>query len=183
MRVVAFYTVDTPYEAEAEVWKESFKTCNTALFPVQSTGAWETNCALKPQCILAALDKFPNEHILYVDIDSRLMRPLVPVPNPHVPGLCWWNARYQNFKRELCSGTIYIPNNRAGRDLVNLWIEYQKANPKVWDQKVLQHVVETKEIPHDTLGYEWISIDGHIKPENPIIHHTQASRRHKKRIT
>lgn len=183
MRIIAFYTVNTPYEEEARIWQESFKDENYHVFSVESRGSWEENCAIKPEIIRQAFELFPKEDILYVDIDGRRKNPIPPsVPNPHVPGICFWNQRWNFNVRELLSSTLYIPNNPLGKKMVDLWINYQLQNPKIWDQKVLQHVVEKHEIPHDVLGYEWISMDKHINPPFAYIHHEQASRRHKRNI-
>lgn len=181
MIVLAFYTEGTPYENEAKSWEESYSSCEFFIVRTPSTGSWETNCALKPKILQSALKQLKDD-ILYVDIDSRLLRPLPPIKHPEVPGLCWWNAYFNNYERELLSGTIYIPNNEAGVTLLDLWVEEQARTPEVWDQKTLQKVVETNKIPHDTLGYEWISVADRIEVENPIIHHTQASRKYKKDI-
>ena len=178
MRVIAFYTKDTPYEKEAEIWQESFKTCKTAIYVMENQKSWEENCALKSTVLLRALEDYEDD-LLYVDIDARLMRPLPVDTLGELPGLCFWN-RWSDGVRELCSGTIYLPNNDSSKVLLETWNRYQKYNPKVWDQKVLQHVVETKDFPYIELDHDWISISGHIQRENPIIHHTQASRRLKK---
>ena len=181
MRVIAFYTKDTPYEKEAERWMDSFKTCKTACYIMHNQGSWEKNCGMKSEVLLKAFEDY-NEPLLYTDIDAILCRPLEDIPIPDLPGLCWWNPTWAPHLRELCSGTIYIPHNDAGLEMLQKWNAFQKKHPTMWDQRALQYVVERDDIPHQILSWNWISIDTHIKPENPIIHHTQASRRLKRVI-
>ena len=178
MRIISFYTKNTPYEKEADEWQDSFKKASTALYVMEPQGSWERNCALKSVVLQRAFEDY-NDDLLYVDIDSRLNRPFDPIVEDKV-GLAWYD-RIDGI-RELLSGTIYIPNNDNGKNLIDLWVRYQAVNPKVWDQKVLQHIVATKEIEHFELGKEWISVDGHIMVDNPIIHHTQASRRLRRKV-
>lgn len=160
---------------------DSFKTAKTAVYAMENTGSWETNCALKPLVIQKALEDY-DDHLMFVDIDGRLQNPLVPIEFPETVGLFYWNRNWDNV-RELMSGTIYIPNNDEGKNLVDLWVKYQLANLKVWDQKVLQHVVEKNDINYAQLPDIWMSVDGHIHNPEGIIHHEQASRRHKHNIT
>lgn len=176
MRVIAFYTKDTPYEKEADIWFDSFKTCKTACYVMHSQGSWEQNCAMKSAVLLKAFEDY-NDDLLYTDIDARLCRPLESIPEPDLPGLCWWNPRWAPHTRELLSGTIYIPHNDAGLSLLQKWHAFQVKNPTMWDQKALQRVVEAENIEHQILSWDWISVDRHIVVDDPIIHHTQASRR------
>lgn len=178
MRVISYFTKNTPYENEVDEWLNSFKHCKTAVFSMENQESWEKNCALKCLVIKKALEDY-KDNLLFVDIDARCMREFEELPQENLPGLSWWQPPYPGMSEELLSGTIFIPNNDAGKYLVNTWISYQKANPKIWDQYVLQHVVQNKNIPHFRLNHIWIAVNGHIEIENPIIYHHQKSRKYK----
>lgn len=182
MRVIAFFTKDTGYEEEANIWKESFKSCDTKIYVVESRGSWEENCGIKPEILLTALQEF-EEPILYVDIDARLKRPLECIEHPDLPGFCFLDkVKIAPYNRQLCSGTMYFPQTTSSFKIIIDWINLQKKNTKVWDQLVLQHIIESNKYKYQTLPTEWLGISRHNELENPIIYHTQASRRLKKEI-
>ena len=195
MRVVAFYTKDTGYEQEADIWVKSFESCDTSIYPVDSRGSWELNCGIKSEVLITALLE-SDEPILYVDIDARLCRPLEAIPNPELPGFCFLKQKTlcRTFNRQLASGTIYLPQTVNSFRILLAWNKLQKENPKTWDQITLQHVVESNIYGYQVLPSEWLGIakKGRTEQEqqehagcikhDAIIHHTQASRRFKKVI-
>jgi len=181
VRVVAFYTKDTEYEKEAEIWKDSFSSCKTALFPLENKGSWELNCAMKSQVLLSALLNF-EDPILYVDIDARLCRPLEEIPDPTLPGFCFLNYKTGDWDRQLASGTIYLPQTTTSFKILLEWGNIQEANPEVWDQVTLQHVIESNKHQYQILPKDWLGVSRHQELPNPIIYHTQASRRLKETI-
>lgn len=176
MKLIAFYTENTPYEEEAKIWKDSFSSYSTKIYPIKNKGSWELNCAMKPKIILSALVDF-DEPVLYLDIDARLCSPIPEVPEPELPGICFWNQLWNPSVRELLSGTIYMPPTENSLNLLNAWIAFQEKNPTMWDQKTFQRVIETDKYEYHVLPLDWINVSKFIKTENPIIYHTQASRR------
>lgn len=188
MRVVAFYTKDTVYEQEADIWAKSFESCDTLIYPVDSRGSWELNCGIKSEVLITALLE-SDEPILYVDIDARLRRPLEAIPNPGLPGFCFQKhtTNCKTFNRRLCSGTIYLPQTADSFRILLAWNKLQKENPKTWDQVTLQHIVESNMYGYQVLPSKWLGIAGKGRTEQEqgcikhkaIIHHTQASRRFK----
>ena len=86
------------------------------------------------------------------------------------------------FDRQLASGTIYFPQSVLSYKILLEWIALQKKNPTVWDQVTLQHVVESDKYEYQILPPEWLGVDRHAELENPIIFHTQASRRLKSTV-
>jgi hypothetical protein len=179
VRVITFYTKDTPYEEESTDWLNSFKQANTACYVMENQKSWEKNCALKSIVLQRALTDHTDHDLLFVDIDARMMRrwddsEFDELTKNKIPGLAW-----HPVSGELLSGTIFIPNNEAGHSLINRWVSYQAVNPTMWDQQVLQYFVQKEEVEHFKLPYEWISVDGHISVDDPIIHHYQASRKNK----
>ena len=180
MKIVAFYTVNTPYEKEAEEFKESFKGEDYHIYEVVNKGSWELNCAQKSECLYTALNDF-KEDILYLDIDARKCRE-IPQIKSDIPGFCIWRRPWKGSDDiELLSGTIFFPNNNLSRQVVSDWMAVQKSSPSTWDQKTLQSI-HTK-YAHFQMDLEWVYIEKFMKQvKNPIILHTQASRRLKKEI-
>ena len=187
VRIVGFYTRNTPYELESKEMIASMEKYNLLyhLYPIDNQGQWELNCANKPSILRKALDDFPNDDLMYLDVDARVMRqPPFNEIDRGVPGICQWNPRWH--PNEVLSGTIYLPNNDISRKLLDIWIAEQKAHPTDWDQRTLERIYD--KVPHSLLHHDWINIDKNkkltfIETPNVIINHTQASRRHKKKLT
>ena len=194
IKVVGFYTKDTVYEEEA---KKLVKTLDKFsipyyLYPIENEGKWVLNCAQKPIILRQALDDFIDD-ILYLDVDARVVRrPEFEQLDMSSPGYCVWSNPYTKNPGELASGTIYFPNNKISRAVLDDWISMQEKYPKMWDQRVLETIY--KKYPYSLLHHDWINIQQDngtivkgkitkfIETENPIILHTQASRTSKKKI-
>ena len=177
--IIGYYTANTPYEVEAKQFTDSLQHYHLAykLYRVESKASWELNCGQKPHIILQALDELQSD-LLYLDVDARIMRdPPFDEIQKHKLGFCVWTRPL--WRKELLSGTIYVPNNELSRELLRHWIEEQAKQPKRWDQRVLQQIYEL--YPHYLMPLNWVAIEGNrwLKALNPIILHTQASRRHK----
>lgn len=176
MQVVAFYSENTIYEEEAEIWKESFKSCDTILIPIKNMGGWLNNCRQKPYIISEALS-LSKDSILYVDIDARLMRDLEEIPEPELPGFCFLNGiKVKQYNRQLASGTIYFPKKEISFQILSDWKRMQELWPGINDQRTLQEVIESNKYDYQILEKEWLGIDKFQELPNPIIHHTQVSR-------
>lgn len=180
MKIIAFYTVDTPYDKEAEEFRKSFAGEDYHIYQVSNKGKWELNCAQKSECIYKGLNDF-EEDILYLDIDARKCRD-IPEIKSDFPGFCIWQRPWKGEgDLELLSGTIFFPNNNLSKKIVEDWMEVQKADPSVWDQKTLQSIHNKYE--HFEMDLEWVYIERFMKQvKNPIILHTQASRRLRNRV-
>jgi hypothetical protein len=189
IKVVGFYTKDTVYEEEANKLIKTLDTFSIPyyLYPIENKGQWVLNCAQKPKIIKQALDEFIDD-ILYLDVDARVLRrPDFEQLELSCPGYCVWKNPYTKNPEELASGTIYFPNNKISRAVLDDWISMQEKYPKMWDQKVLETLY--KKYPYELLHHDWINIAENsnkglkfIETENPIILHTQASRRLRQKI-
>ena len=185
MKIIGFYTPNTPYEEEAYMAKLLLDNFQLPyhFYEVDNKKDWALNCAQKSKVIRQALEDF-EEDILYLDVDSRVIRkPPFEEINRGLPAYCIWYNPLNGA--QLASGTIYFPNNNISRQVVDAWIEEQERNPTEWDQQTLQNVYE--KYPHTLLSHDWINIQGYgdvkfIETETPIVVHTQASRRHKKSL-
>jgi len=185
MITIAFYTVNTPYEEEVKKLESSLQILGLPyeLFPIASKGNWVRNCAQKPLIIKEAMEKYPDEDILYVDADAIIHKN--PVYFKKLPPEVDIGVHYKNGK-ELLSGTIFIRNNKEMKRLVDKWILEQEKNPVEWDQKTLQRVVDTYDhkINVDDIPSNYTQIFDLMKKEgDPIIEHFQASRKHRNAVS
>lgn len=187
VRIIGFYTNDALYSVEAEKFKDSLEKFGLLyhLYEVPSKNSWYLNCAQKSKVLLNALEQF-EEDILYLDVDARVIRkPTFNTIRRDIPNYCVW-FDYHNKRTQLASGTIYFPNNQLSKEVLRAWIDAQEAAPSDWDQVTLQSVY--KRFPYAELHHDWINIESavresdaklltYIETDNPIILHTQASRR------
>ena len=187
MKVIGFYTINTPYEQEAEEFKKSLDEHSIPyhLYPVDNKGKWEVNCSLKSKVLRQALAEH-DDNILYLDVDARIVRkPPFEEIEKDIPGYIVWHPKFRP-EGQLASGTIYIPNNDLGRKVLDAWIEEQDKDLTVWDQDTLFKVY--KRFDHFLLHHDWCNIVRFredrplIETESPIILHTQASRRNKGKV-
>ena len=185
VRIVIFYTINTPYKNEADRLIESLKAYNYRyqLYAMPSKGCWVLNCGMKPRVIQQALQDFPDEDILYLDADATVegsLKGLLEEVDGYDLGV-----HYRN-NHELLSGTIFLRNNWKIRKLVRLWIIAQDIYANTWDQKVLAQVLEEeKGIKVAALSPEYCKIfDKEMGcTGKPIIVHHQASRRLKPMVS
>lgn len=185
MKVIAFYTIGTPY---AEVVKE-LEASLQALgldYDIQgyyNRGSWVANCAIKPEFIKAMLIAHPDQDLLYVDADA-MIRKIPDFSAYEDDNIAVHYLTHRTGTLELLSGTIYLRNCTDTRKLVQAWLDHQQSNPTVWDQKTLQQVVDTGDYRVGILPPEYTKIfDKDMCPGvEPVIEHYQASRKYKKEI-
>jgi hypothetical protein len=181
--VIAYYTKNTGYEEVIKNLVSSLNRFNLQydITIADSKGKWELNCGLKPTIIKTAMEHFSEYHLLYLDADAVVQRPL-PFQDltTRLPGICHAYSKHKG--KHVASGTIYLPNNLYSYELVQDWEELQKENPLVWDQEILQRAL--KDRVYLELGNEWAYINDKLTPlKQPIIiQHTQVSRTLKKTI-
>lgn len=181
MRIVAFYTKNTPYEEEIKNLESSINNLGLTyhLEEYEGQGSWVLNCGLKSTFIWEMLHKFPDEDLLYVDADAIIhKRPQASVMQGDI-------CAHVCEGGELLSGTIFFKNNERTKKLVREWITKQKKDPNKWDQKTLQEVIAVhgprigiifKELPPTytkIFDQDW---------GEPVIEHHQASRKHREAV-
>lgn len=194
MKIISFYTQDTPYEENMKVLWESLKKYDLdfCLRGYEDRGSWEENCGIKPEFIKYCLDRFKGEDLLYIDIDAEIISEpkLEYFKDKEDPMFCLmqWDIEYEGktFKDyELLSGSIYLPNNKLSHNIIDKWIYSQRVNKNEWDQKVLQEILPFFVKNVRILPYEYCYVLPHMKDfknVKPIIKHHQASRTHKEII-
>lgn len=182
VQVVAFYTIDTPYETEVQHLINSLQKrgIDYEIFPVSNKGTWVQNCGQKPTVISMAL-RATSQDILYVDADAVIEGDI-----SYFDTLDADIGFHRLNGKELLSGTIFFRNTQKTRELVLLWEMAQKETPKEWDQKVLDRVLATH---GEKLGIVIANIPERYckifdrKSEEPgVIIHNQASRKYKDEI-
>ena len=184
MKIIGYYTIDTPYENEYYEVKKNFDQygLDYQFYSIKNEGRWELNCGMKASILRQALSDF-DDNILYLDVDARILRqPPFEEIETDLPGYIVFDSPWQ--KQQLASGTIYFPNNDVSRSVIDDWIEDQTANPMMWDQVTLKRVY--KNTKHSLIDYKWCNILGHNGPQSriletndPVVLHTQVSRKYK----
>lgn len=195
LMVVGYYTVNTPYEQEANNLLESLNKLgiNHDISGVKTLGNWQANTRFKAGFMLDMLIKHPSYRLLYVDVDAVVHKPLDLFKNYS----CDIAVRWQDFrwrKNECLSGTIYMENNERTKRICELWrdINVKEGNQsnrmEQWnlDTVINQMKEEDPNFTYKNLPPEYTmifdSMRGMYPNISPVIEHFQASRRFKKDV-
>jgi len=154
---ISYATLDTPYE---EVIKThlipSLKKFGLAyeISYVKDQGSWGKNTALKSKIIKTMLLKH-QEAVCFLDADAIIeKRPDLLLSIPKHIDLAYhefnwyghWRGQWENTtKLELLSGTMVFNYNAKVLALLEEWIEKVYENINVWEQKVLETLVYSKD--------------------------------------
>lgn len=178
--VVAFYTVNTPYEREVEQLRETCEAHGLTLITkgYEQRGSWVQNAGIKPEFLLEMMEEHKC-NLLYLDADARVRQ------KPDFSFVTGDLGVHYRHGRELLSGTMFLRYNKFTLLMLREWVCMQRNSPSKWDQRVLQAVliqlrkskmVEVTDLPPSyTQIFDRMSHHG-----DPIIEHMQASRRYKK---
>ena len=197
MIYISYYTKETPYET----------VINTHLLPslkkgnlkydiqgIQDLGNWNANTAYKAKFIREMLEKH-KEDVVFLDADATIEKnPILFEQIPEKYDLAYfqmdWYLHWRNEKgrkkRELLSGTMMFRYNPKVIHLTHIYEQYCKKNPRMWEQKVLQTVLEcpnTLKIYNLPATYCAVVNHSNVLPsyiKDPVIVHWQASRKFKK---
>jgi hypothetical protein len=173
--IVSFYT--PAYEAEAREMERTARAFGffTDVRAVPDLGDWANNCAMKPAVIRDRMQDYPGRAVVWLDADARVRKP--PVLLCHLR--CDFAAHWR-YEVELLSGTMFWGPTAAARTLAERWAQEQQRLPGEWDQKVLQRVIEARDIEglrvHGLPAAYTAIFDARMCDE-PVIEHMQASRR------
>jgi len=192
--VVGYYTENTPYQHEAESLKLSLDTHGYVhdIVAVPNLGSWQKNTQYKSKIIKEFLENYPDQSILYLDVDSIMVHPPVVLDNID----CDIAAVHFANGRELLSGTVYFSGSAACLELVERWIAINEKYPvrlpdkrEAWDQRTLELAIKEmdesirfQELPQE---YTWIVelTQKHWKKDSsPVIMHTRGAKRFKNQI-
>lgn len=149
---------------------------------VSDKGSWQAGVAYKPTFIWTMMHEYPAERLVWVDADAEIQQ---------YPALFWdlpndldFAAHWRDGK-ELLSGTLYFGPTRGAREIVADWCARQKANPGLWDQKMLQATIKENmgRWRVDGLPLEYTFIADTFRRlypgREPVIEHHQASRKNR----
>lgn len=186
--VISYFTSKTPYQEEAKKLEGSLKKFNIPhrIMEMPNLRDWQKNTHQKAVFIRKCMDIFYNtEFLVWVDADAIFHK--YPVLFDQLD--CELAVHFRNWKHgrdELLSGTMFIKNCSAMKDIVNEWIQVNRKNKGTWEQRNLQRVI--KRVDHlmkiVKLPVEYCCIFDDEKREkiDPVIEHFQASRRFRRMI-
>ena len=200
--VVAYYTEGTGYAVEVEKLRASLVKLGIdhRIMHMASLGSWQKNTQDKARVLAGELHFMANEKkdlrpIVYVDADAifhsypALFDTFISVLG--VDAAFAWRD-YSKFpsmssstRRELLSGTIFLQNNEAVRDLVREWITENTRNPLAWEQRNLQTVVARAngKLRIAELPATYCKIFDIMRNAGPaVIEHYQKSRVYRRQI-
>ena len=178
-----YFTVNTPYEAEAAKLRETAQAIGIELveYPFSSTGSWEKNSSYKYQFMIHTLRSYGCP-VVALDSDARILKPL-DYFNSIREDIGFHMLRRPTMRPELADGTLYM--RPACIPLCQEIIDRCERDPSKWDQRHLQDFIEYYGVGYNDLPASFCAIDG-MYGEQGIssgkdIHilHTQASRRNK----
>jgi hypothetical protein len=186
--IIAYYTLGTSYEAEIDKLKQSLLQHNLE-FDIEglpNLGTWDANTKYKPNFILRMLRKH-RRPVFYLDADSIMCKyphEFFSIDPETDFGCCYfhWHGR----KRELSSAVLYFSGSEISKQILFRWLEKCRDVPKIFDQYLLQDVIENWP-PHTAKFYTFpeeydVIFDLHKGVRDPVIKQMQASRRLKTEV-
>lgn len=197
--IISYFTKNTPYETVIkETLLPSLHKFNLEhhIGEYEDRGSWVANTAIKGEFILECLTKFKRP-ICFLDSDAYINKyPDLFFKLSENIDLAYllfnWYGHWRNqpentSKMELLSGTMVFNYNDKIISLCKEWIEATQKNLNIWEQKVLENIVNSKkDLNIYNLPYEYCcvlmhdyTIPKYLKEEDCVIIHTQASRRYK----
>ncbi|MDN3649329.1 putative nucleotide-diphospho-sugar transferase [Reinekea marina] len=179
MRVVGYYTTDTTYKDHVELLKKSLERFKVEYDFIEIAPAdWLKATAFKPTAILELMEKH-QESVLYLDVDSVIHENV----EKYFETLDADIAAHYKDENELISSTVYLNYNEQILELLRTWRDQMVKTPEIWDQKVLQNLLESPQFKHLRLfklppSYTYIfDLTKKTHPNlKPVIEQLQASR-------
>jgi hypothetical protein len=139
---------------------------------VADRGSWELNCSLKPTFIRRMMIS-TDKPIVWLDADGRVVQPPTLFDSLDCDMACHFRHDV-----ELLSGTMWFNNTTSASDLLVAWAKECEANPREWDQRTLQRVIEAGAWDVTRLPASYTAIfDDPQMMKDAVIVHGQASRR------
>ena len=179
--VFGFYTDDPVYEKHAMMLKASAYKFGIELeLHKVLQDDWQTIIAYKTKFI-AEMRRRLNGPILYIDVDALILEDI----RPYFLNIQEDIAVHYLDDAELISATIFLNDTPATYALINEWEQRQKENPDIWDQVILENILNEWEgvnkitihklSPSYTFIYD-TSLNIYGNEYKPAIEHYQASR-------
>jgi len=194
MKIVSYVTKKTPYvQVLEEMLLPSLKKYNLDyhIEYIDSLGNWQNNTSYKGRFMYDMLN-LHKQDICFLDADAEIIRYphlLFKIPDDcamachYLDWWLFWKGKKNGDKRELLSGTMIFKYNEQGLELAKKYMEATKNNDRMWEQKVLQKVIDENNFKVFELPIQYCTIKkvhgvpGYIT--EPIIVHNQVSRKYK----
>ena len=181
LTIFGFYTDDPVYTKHALMLQASaHKFGIDILLHKVSNDEWQKIIAYKP-VFIADMRRKLDGPILYIDVDALILEDI----QPYFLNIQEDIAVHYIDNKRLISGTVFLNDKPIVYSLVNEWEKQQLESPEVWDQIVLQNIldqwIENKDIAVHKLSPSYMFIyDTSAKTYGnnykTIIEHYQASR-------
>lgn len=194
---ISYYTKDTIYQEAINKYlipsllKLELKHY---IYEIETLGDWKSNAIQKPLILKQALERFPDNDIIWQDADSEILKEpdlLFNIPEEYDIAVHYlnWKAHYGKDGGELLDGTVLWRNNEKVRVFIEKLIK-SSTEKGIDHQKIMTKMIENdKEIKVFPLPrtYSYIATQPNgnkptIEIENPIIIHHQLSRYGKKSL-
>jgi len=174
--VVSAHSSDAIYKAHSENLDASLKSrgYRRIIREFPSLGNWNMNAQYKAKFLLDILNGYADgESFIWLDADAEVVGDLMSIKDDWSDIAC-----HMKDGTELLSGTIYLKNNAATRNLISDWVEACAMSPNTWDQKLLHKLITlTPGLKFRNLEARFCKIfDSMAHVENGIVVHNQASR-------
>jgi hypothetical protein len=192
--IVAYYTLNTPYEDEAKKLIRSLNKLglNHDVVGVANLGNWQANTRFKAKFMEDMLNKHIGRNLLYIDSDAIVHSRPVLFENYNADiAVRWQDFRWR--KDECLSGTIFMANNEKTRELCRRWQRVNTSegpNATTFEQWNLGSVIKemeaegkiiTKNLPPEyTMIFD--SMRSMYPDTVPVIEHFQASRKLRNKV-
>lgn len=191
--IVSYYTINTPYEAEATKLKNSLIKLNVPhdVVGVPNLGDWQANTRFKAKFMQDMLIKHKGKSIVWVDSDAVVHS----YPSLFDSYTCDVAVRWQDFrwrKNECLSGTIFLANNEKVMKLCKEWEKINireggnNSNLEQWNLgSAIDLLKPSLQLSVINIPPEYTFIFDSMKkiyPKiKPVIEHFQASRQNRHR--
>ena len=196
--ICVYATENTPYpEIANEYVIPSLQSLNLAydFQIVPNLGTWQYNTSYKPTFARTMLEKHKDKNVVLLDADARVFQypellNLIPEEYNFAAHFLDHNTWYQNGSnfKELVSSCVFLRNCNRTLELVKKW-EYKCQNSQLWEQKVLQRLLEAEKesVYNLPLRYCYINTvrgtqEPYVKCDDVVIKQYQASRTTKQHI-
>ncbi|NGX37055.1 MAG: hypothetical protein K1000chlam2_00205 [Chlamydiae bacterium] len=192
VKVICFYTPNTPYQQEVMELKTSCANFGIPLEaePLESRGSWEKNVAMKPLFIMEKLEKAKTP-LLWVDADAVfLQKPDFSLFEQVDFSVRFMEVFQGNREHAINAATIFINQTEGAKQLVQAWVDRclqlsQEENPPPFvDQISLYDVLlenrDAKVLPLPVSYCKIFDLDTFfINDDQVVIEQRQASRRYR----
>jgi len=179
--ICSMFTVGSQYETEVIKLKDSLDILKIKyeIIGIKPQGSWEKNTQLKPNVIKQVMEKY-RMPVVWIDADAVINKSLEFFSTVSTD-LSFYTLNWPNGFNEMMVGTLYFDYNDKVIKFLNEWIRVNVSNNNP-DGKNFQSIMEkNKTLTITDLPADYIKVfdNEHIKSDNPIIVHNQASRRFK----